>query len=54
VHSIVKNTSDKAGISMQSLYEQVAWPLYAEYGHAYDAFQMAVACECPLTPGPPT
>jgi|EP01046_Picozoa_sp_COSAG06_P058889 translation initiation factor 2 subunit 1 len=43
VHSIVRNTSDKCGKPMKELYEQVAWPLYAEYGHAYDGFQMAVA-----------
>ena len=43
VHSIVRNTSEKCGKPMMELYEQVAWPLYAEYGHAYDGFQRAVA-----------
>ena len=43
VHSIVRNTSEKTGRPMKEIYEQVAWPLYGEYGHAYDGFQMAVA-----------
>lgn len=42
VHSIVRNTSDKCGKPMKELYQQVAWPLYAEYGHAYEGFQMCV------------
>lgn len=43
VHSIVRNTSEKSGVSMEELYEKVAWPMYEQYGHGYDGFQMAVA-----------
>ena len=43
VHSIIRNTSEKCGKPMMELYEQVAWPLYKEHGHAYDGFQRAVA-----------
>ena len=39
----MRNTSEKCGKPMMEIYEQVAWPLYAEYGHAYDGFQRAVA-----------
>jgi len=43
VHSIMRNVSEKSGTSMEDLYEQVTWPLYDEFGHGYEAFQMAVA-----------
>lgn len=45
VHSIMRHTAEKLGLRLEDLYEQVAWPLYRTYGHAYDAFKVAVADE---------
>lgn len=42
VHSIMRNVADKHGIVLESLYESVGWPLYRKYGHAYDAFKLAI------------
>ena len=29
---------------LETLYEQIAWPLGKKYGHPYDAFKLALAC----------
>lgn len=42
VHSIMRNVADKHGIVLETLYERVGWPLYRKYGHAYDAFKLAI------------
>lgn len=42
VHSIMRNVADKHSIVLESLYESVGWPLYRKYGHAYDAFKLAI------------
>lgn len=42
VHSIMRNVADKHGIVLETLYESVGWPLYKKYGHAYDAFKLAI------------
>jgi translation initiation factor 2 subunit 1 len=33
------------GLTLEQLYQRVGWPLYAKYGHAYDAFEKAAAGE---------
>lgn len=33
------------GLTLEQLYRRVGWPLYAKYGHAYDAFEKAAAGE---------
>lgn len=43
VHSIVKHISSKLKTPILGLYTRLAWPLYRKYGHAYDAFQVAVS-----------
>lgn len=43
VHSIMKHVASKVKIDVEKLYESIAWPLYRRFGHAYDAFQLAVA-----------
>jgi hypothetical protein len=30
-------------ISLESLYRTLGWPLYKKYGHAYDAFKLALS-----------
>lgn len=34
------NGSDEG--RLESLYEQIAWPLAEKYGHPYDAFKLAL------------
>ncbi|KAJ6247393.1 eukaryotic translation initiation factor 2 subunit 1 [Anaeramoeba flamelloides] len=41
VHSIIRHLSDSTGCSSIELYESFCWPLYSDYGHAYDAFSLA-------------
>ncbi|KAG0270190.1 hypothetical protein DFQ27_000109 [Actinomortierella ambigua] len=42
VHSIMSTVAKKENKDLETLYEQLAWPLYAKYGHAYDAFKLAL------------
>ena len=42
VHSIMSTVAKKENKDLEILYEQLAWPLYAKYGHAYDAFKAAL------------
>jgi translation initiation factor 2 subunit 1 len=39
VHSIMRHVSETSGMELEALYDQVGWPLYKLYGHAYDAFR---------------
>jgi translation initiation factor 2 subunit 1 len=42
VHSIIKHCAKRLGMDTEQLYETFGWPLYKKYGHAYDAFKLAV------------
>lgn len=42
VHSILRHVAEKRDCSLESLYKSIGWPLYARYGHAYDAFKLAL------------
>lgn len=42
VHSILRHVAEKNDIALKTLYETIGWPLYKKYGHAYDAFKMAI------------
>jgi len=42
VHSIMSTVAKKENKDLEALYEQLAWPLYSKYGHAYDAFKAAL------------
>ncbi|KAI8905880.1 translation initiation factor 2, alpha subunit [Gorgonomyces haynaldii] len=48
VHSIMRYCAEKLDINLEELYTTFGWPLYKEYGHAYDAFKLAIT----LTPQP--
>jgi hypothetical protein len=39
VHSIMRHVAETTGANLEELYQQIAWPLYRMYGHAYDAFR---------------
>ncbi|KAJ1663872.1 hypothetical protein IW140_004550 [Coemansia sp. RSA 1813] len=43
VHSVITHVAKKLDMEPEALYEKVGWPLYKKYGHAYDAFKMAIA-----------
>jgi len=42
VHGIIRHVAEKKGLDLETLYEQFGWPLYKKYGHAYDAFRLAI------------
>ncbi|ORZ22274.1 eukaryotic translation initiation factor 2 alpha subunit-domain-containing protein [Absidia repens] len=43
VHSILRHVAEKHDIPLIDLYTSVGWPLYRKFGHAYDAFKVAIA-----------
>ena len=42
VHSILRHVAEKHDIALKELYESIGWPLYKKFGHAYDAFKLAI------------
>lgn len=42
VHSIMKHVAETQNLRLQDLYEQFCWPLYKQWGHAFDAFKLAL------------
>ncbi|PWN49024.1 putative SUI2-translation initiation factor eIF-2 alpha chain [Violaceomyces palustris] len=42
VHSILAHVAGKLQRPVESLYEAISWPLDNKYGHAYDAFKLAI------------
>ncbi|KAJ9075170.1 hypothetical protein DSO57_1038697 [Entomophthora muscae] len=42
VHGILRHVAEKKGLVLETLYEQFGWPLYKKYGHAHDAFRLAI------------
>merc|ERR1712087_847876 len=49
VHGVLRHLAEKRKLYLQDLYERVGWPLYAKYGHAYDAFKLALTEDALLT-----
>ncbi|ODN72725.1 hypothetical protein, variant [Cryptococcus amylolentus CBS 6039] len=43
VDSIVTQVAKKGGVTPESLYEKIAWPLHRQYGHAYEAFKLSIS-----------
>ncbi|KAG1661397.1 hypothetical protein FOA52_005690 [Chlamydomonas sp. UWO 241] len=43
VHSIMRHIAETTGSNLEALYDQIAWPLYRIFGHAFDAFKVMVA-----------
>jgi translation initiation factor 2 subunit 1 len=43
VVEIMWQTAEQTGTSMEMLMENVAWPLYKQFGHAYEALERAEA-----------
>jgi len=42
VHGVLRHLADRKGLILNELYEKIGWPLYRKYGHAYDAFKLAL------------
>lgn len=38
----MRHVAEKKNIELESLYVQFGWPLYKKYGHAYEAFKLAL------------
>lgn len=43
VHSIMRHTADTHHLELEDFYNKVGWPLYKKYGHAHEAFKMAIS-----------
>lgn len=43
VHGVLRHLADRKGLYLKELYEKIGWPLYRKFGHAYDAFKLALA-----------
>lgn len=43
VHSILRHVAEKHDMELEALYQKVGWPLYRKFGHAFEAFKMALA-----------
>jgi len=42
---LLQQRESENGLTLEQLYQRVGWPLYAKYGHAYDAFELAATGE---------
>ncbi|GAX26935.1 translation initiation factor 2 subunit 1 [Fistulifera solaris] len=43
VHGVLRHVADRRKYHLEDLYERIGWPLYKKYGHAYDAFKLAIS-----------
>jgi translation initiation factor 2 subunit 1 len=43
VHGVLRHVAERRKYYLQDLYERIGWPLYRKYGHAYDAFKLAIS-----------
>lgn len=49
VHGVLRHVAERRRYHLQDLYERIGWPLYKKYGHAYDAFKLAISDEKNVT-----
>jgi len=42
VHGVLRHLAERRKLYLEELYERIGWPLYKKYGHAYDAFKLAL------------
>lgn len=43
VHSIMRHVAEKNDIELEALYRAIGWPIYRKFGHAFDAFKLALS-----------
>jgi translation initiation factor 2 subunit 1 len=49
VHSIMRHVAERTNVPLEELYTSIGWPLYRKYGHAYDAFKIAISYSLQVT-----
>eukprot|EP00977_Amphora_coffeiformis_P016649 scaffold5215_cov181-Amphora_coffeaeformis.AAC.3 len=49
VHGVLRHVAERRKYYLEDLYEKIGWPLYAKYGHAFDAFKLAISEEKNVT-----
>ena len=50
VASIMRHVAEKTKTPMETLYQDIGWPLNKKYGHAVDAFKLSITfVSYPLT-----
>ena len=42
VHSVLKYIAKDQKKTLEEMYQLIGWPLYRKYGHAFDAFKLAI------------
>jgi len=42
VHSLLRHIAQVRHVKLEDLYKQIAWPLARQFGHAYEAFKLAI------------
>ncbi|KAJ5103578.1 hypothetical protein N7532_004107 [Penicillium argentinense] len=42
VHSIMRHVAEATQTPLETLYQQIAWPLNRKYGHSHDAFKLSI------------
>merc|ERR1712194_874190 len=45
VHGVLRHLAERRKFFLEDLYEKIGWPLYKKYGHAFDAFKLAISEE---------
>ncbi|CAB9508445.1 Eukaryotic translation initiation factor 2 subunit 1 [Seminavis robusta] len=45
VHGVFRHVCERRKFYLEDIYERIGWPLYKKYGHAYDAFRLAISDE---------
>eukprot|EP00529_Nitzschia_sp_RCC80_P025970 CAMPEP_0113461458 /NCGR_PEP_ID=MMETSP0014_2-20120614/11553_1 /TAXON_ID=2857 /ORGANISM="Nitzschia sp." /LENGTH=348 /DNA_ID=CAMNT_0000353223 /DNA_START=164 /DNA_END=1210 /DNA_ORIENTATION=+ /assembly_acc=CAM_ASM_000159 len=43
VHSVLRHLAERRKYFLEELYQRIGWPLYRKYGHAFDAFKLAIS-----------
>ncbi|KAL3942564.1 MAG: hypothetical protein SGBAC_003274 [Bacillariaceae sp.] len=43
VHGVLRHLTERRKFFLEDMYEKIGWPLYKKYGHAYDAFKIAIS-----------
>jgi translation initiation factor 2 subunit 1 len=43
VHGVLRHLAERRKFYLEDLYEKIGWPLYRKFGHAYDAFKLAIS-----------
>ena len=45
VHSVMKHIAEAKKKPLEEVYQQIGWPLYRKYKHAYDAFKLVLSLD---------